>query len=137
MHASAFGPNGRLRLTVATLGFLLAGTGLVFFGSTTPAILYGMLGAEGVAVLVAGIAASEAPFRTAFENAPNGIATLALDGTILSVNPALCDLVGHTPEELVGTSFARFTPSEDIPVSAGAFADAARTGRRRAGSSTG
>ena len=133
MHTSAFGSNSSLRLTVATLGFLLAGIGLAFLGDTTPAFVYGLVGVAGAAVLVADVTACEARFRTAFAYAPNGVATLALDGTILSINPALCALVGHTPEELVGTSFARFAPSEELETSAGTFAEAARTGRSQRG----
>ncbi len=48
--------------------------------------------------------AAEDLFRTAFENAPIGMMLISAGGAILRVNRAVCALLGHRPEELVGQS---------------------------------
>jgi PAS domain S-box-containing protein len=48
------------------------------------------------------LAESEERFRTAFANAPIGIALLGVDGSFLDVNQALCSLLGNSRLELVG-----------------------------------
>ncbi len=52
-------------------------------------------------------AEAEARFRTAFEEAPIGMAIATADGRFLQVNRALCAFTGRTPEELEGTEIAR------------------------------
>jgi diguanylate cyclase (GGDEF)-like protein/PAS domain S-box-containing protein len=42
--------------------------------------------------------------RSAFANAPMGVALTTPDGALVDVNPALCTLLGRTAEELHGTS---------------------------------
>jgi diguanylate cyclase (GGDEF)-like protein/PAS domain S-box-containing protein len=42
--------------------------------------------------------------RSAFSNAPMGIALTTSEGILVDVNPALSALLGRTPEELYGTS---------------------------------
>jgi diguanylate cyclase (GGDEF)-like protein/PAS domain S-box-containing protein len=42
--------------------------------------------------------------RSAFANAPMGVALTTPDGVLVDVNPALCALLGRTAEELHGTS---------------------------------
>jgi PAS domain S-box-containing protein len=53
---------------------------------------------------------AEERFRGAFEHAPIGMALVSIEsdraGCFLRVNRALCDLVGHSAEELVGRPFA-------------------------------
>jgi two-component system, cell cycle sensor histidine kinase and response regulator CckA len=56
---------------------------------------------------------SEERFRLATEHAPNGIALVALDGTYLHVNPALCDLVGYDADELMRRTFHEITHPDD------------------------
>src|SRR3954453_2692220 len=46
---------------------------------------------------------SEERFRTAFVNAPSGMAVVAPEGRILQVNRALADMVGRSQEDLVGS----------------------------------
>ncbi|MBX7218851.1 MAG: PAS domain S-box protein [Blastocatellia bacterium] len=46
---------------------------------------------------------SEARFRAIFERAAVGMAEIALDGTILQVNPAFCEITGYQAAELVQT----------------------------------
>ncbi|WP_284666745.1 PAS domain S-box protein [Myxococcus sp. SDU36] len=57
---------------------------------------------------------SEARFRTAFEDAPIGIALIGLDGRFLNVNGALCDIVGYPPEELLTRTVQDITWQEDL-----------------------
>lgn len=45
---------------------------------------------------------SELRFRTVFENSPDAIFIDSLDGKILDVNPAACELHGGTREDLIG-----------------------------------
>ncbi len=57
---------------------------------------------------------AERRFRGAFENAPIGMAELTLDGRFMSVNPAMCEIVGHPAEELEGRSFESITHPDDL-----------------------
>ncbi len=52
-------------------------------------------------------------FRSAFENAPIGMAMTDLEGHIIRANPALGDIVGRCPEELVGVGVNEFTHPDD------------------------
>ena len=53
-------------------------------------------------------------FHIAMTNAPIGNAVLSAAGQILQVNPALCDLLGYPPRELLGTSIFRYVHSDDV-----------------------
>jgi len=46
---------------------------------------------------------SEQRFRTAFANAPSGMALVSPDGRFLQVNRALADMLGHPHSELAGS----------------------------------
>jgi PAS domain S-box-containing protein len=65
----------------------------------------------------AALAASEARFRTAFDDAPAGVAlvgaTGARLGVYLDVNSTMCALLGRRAEELVGRSVLEFTDPRD------------------------
>jgi diguanylate cyclase (GGDEF)-like protein/PAS domain S-box-containing protein len=52
----------------------------------------------------AALRAAEERFRTAFEEAPVGMALARLDGRILQVNRALCEIVGYSSEQLEATT---------------------------------
>lgn len=56
--------------------------------------------------------ASEETFRSAVENAPNGMALIDPDGRLLKVNPALCTLLGFDADELTAMPL-RVIPHED------------------------
>ncbi|MFL6718164.1 MAG: PAS domain S-box protein, partial [Burkholderiaceae bacterium] len=53
-------------------------------------------------------------FRATFEQAAVGIAHVALDGTFLRVNQALCDLLGYSADELMATTFQHVTFPPDL-----------------------
>jgi PAS domain S-box-containing protein len=57
---------------------------------------------------------SEERFRTAFENAPVGMAIVGLDFEIRQVNPALCRLLGYSRDELLAKTFLELTHPDDI-----------------------
>ncbi|MEG4959929.1 MULTISPECIES: PAS domain S-box protein [unclassified Microcoleus] len=59
---------------------------------------------------------SEEQFRHAFEDASIGMAILSLDGHWLKVNPALCQIVGYSSEELLTLTFEDITYPEDLAV---------------------
>jgi diguanylate cyclase (GGDEF)-like protein/PAS domain S-box-containing protein len=76
--------------------------------------------------------ASEESFRLAFDGAFIGMTMTSVDprdpGRFLRVNPAMCELVGYTAEELAAMTFADITHPDDLPMSLDAL-DAAVTGR--------
>ena len=56
----------------------------------------------------------EARFRRAFDAASIGMALVSCDGRLLHVNPALCDIVGYTPDELLAKTFPDITHPDDL-----------------------
>jgi diguanylate cyclase (GGDEF)-like protein/PAS domain S-box-containing protein len=56
---------------------------------------------------------AEVRFRTAFEDAPIGMAITSIDGRFLQVNRALCAITGREQEELEGTPLVRLLHPED------------------------
>jgi diguanylate cyclase (GGDEF)-like protein/PAS domain S-box-containing protein len=73
-----------------------------------------------------GKADAEARFRTAFEEAPIGMAIASIDGRFLQVNRALCAITGREQEELEGTPIVRLLHPEDREDEAEALARLAR-----------
>lgn len=65
------------------------------------------------------LGASEARFRSIFDVASVGIALVAPDGGWISVNAALCDIVGYSEEELWGLTFQQITHPDDIALDVG------------------
>jgi diguanylate cyclase (GGDEF)-like protein/PAS domain S-box-containing protein len=63
---------------------------------------------------------AEDRFRSAFENAPIGVALVAIDGEalgdFLAVNRAMCTLTGYTEQHLAETSLDAITAPEDRQV---------------------
>ena len=58
-------------------------------------------------------------FRSAFENAPIGMAIVGLDGAWLKVNPAFCNLLGFAEEDLLRTNFQTLTHPDDLDLDLG------------------
>ncbi|MGZ3475733.1 MAG: PAS domain S-box protein [Polyangiales bacterium] len=54
-------------------------------------------------------------FAHAFDDAPIGIALVALDGRFFRVNAALCVLLGYSAEELTKLDFQTITHPDDLP----------------------
>lgn len=57
---------------------------------------------------------SDEAWRLAFTNAPIGCAIVALDGTFLHVNEALCRIVGYSASELLTLTFQDITHPNDL-----------------------
>ncbi len=70
--------------------------------------------AELLSLAARHLSESETRFRCAFEHSALGIAIVAEDGRWLRVNPALCEIVGYTPEELLATDFQAITHPDDL-----------------------
>lgn len=56
---------------------------------------------------------SEARFRSSFESSPEGMALVEPPGHFVLVNPSLCRIFGHAPEDLLGQSVHRLLLDED------------------------
>ena len=54
-------------------------------------------------------------FRSAFENAPIGMALMALDGRLFRVNRALAQILGRSGRDLLGASVVDLTHPDDLP----------------------
>lgn len=61
---------------------------------------------------------SEERFRTAFEDAPIGVALVGLDRRYLKVNRALCEMLGYSEEELLAMTSREITHPDDLKASA-------------------
>ena len=57
-------------------------------------------------------------FESAFDNAPIGMALIALDGRWLQVNNALCRITGHAGEQLKATTLRAITHPDDVDLDA-------------------
>jgi PAS domain S-box-containing protein len=61
----------------------------------------------------AALCESEAQFRAAFDNAPEGMALLDRNRRFLRVNNKLNEILGYSEDELIGKSFNQFTHLDD------------------------
>ncbi|MGH3144775.1 MAG: PAS domain S-box protein, partial [Rubrobacter sp.] len=52
-------------------------------------------------------------FRSAFDNAPIGVAVVGLDGRFLQVNRSLCEILGYSQVHLLATTFQEITHPDD------------------------
>jgi len=62
----------------------------------------------------ADLKASEERFRSIFEHAASGMATVTPEGKLLQVNPAFCRFLGYTAQELRGLSVQEITHPDDL-----------------------
>lgn len=60
------------------------------------------------------LAEAEDRFRSAFDNAPIGMALVSPDGRFIKVNGALCDLTGYSETDLLRRSFQAITHPDDL-----------------------
>ncbi len=58
---------------------------------------------------------TEGMLQAAFEGASSGMAMLDLEGNLEQANQALCDLLGRSREELVGTAWSSHLHPDDAP----------------------
>ena len=58
-------------------------------------------------------------FRLAFDDAAIGMALVAPDGKWLKVNRALCEIVGYSQTDLLGTTFQEITHPDDLETDLG------------------
>jgi diguanylate cyclase (GGDEF)-like protein/PAS domain S-box-containing protein len=58
---------------------------------------------------------SEMRFRTLFEQAQAGMSFVSLEGQIVSVNPAFCEMLGYADHELRSLSIMDITHHDDVP----------------------
>ncbi len=63
----------------------------------------------------AAIRESETRFRSAFDNAPIGMALISPEGRWLQVNRSLCDIVGYNELSLLALNFQVITHPHDLP----------------------
>jgi diguanylate cyclase (GGDEF)-like protein/PAS domain S-box-containing protein len=70
---------------------------------------------------LAAVPTSDEVFRQVFERAPIPQATIALDGSIMHVNAATCDLLGHSEAELLGAPFPRVVHPDSMRTATDAF----------------
>jgi diguanylate cyclase (GGDEF)-like protein/PAS domain S-box-containing protein len=119
-----------LRSTLAVLGDELAGFAAGPGGAARVAELLGALAAgyaealrertraeqqQIMSAVMAARIAADARFEAVFDVASIGIAVSHVDGEILEVNRALCDILGYPPAELVGRQFWEFVHPDDEP----------------------
>jgi diguanylate cyclase (GGDEF)-like protein/PAS domain S-box-containing protein len=126
----------RVRVALAEIAFVGLSFGLVLGMLSQPdavgrwlvtmgtLLVTGLLIAQLVAQLERWVAHSrrrelelrqaEERFRSAFDNAPIGMALADLDGRWFRVNDALARLTGYSAAALVGMSFRDLTPPEDL-----------------------
>jgi len=76
----------------------------------------------------AALEASEARYRTAFEQAAVGLAELGLDGSYLRINRAMCEVLGRDVSDIIGHNFREFTHPEDGTQDASAWSRLVRDG---------
>jgi PAS domain S-box-containing protein/diguanylate cyclase (GGDEF)-like protein len=60
---------------------------------------------------------SEERFRATFEQAAVGIIHVSFEGQIARCNQRFADILGYSPDEIVGMRFHQFTPPEYLPES--------------------
>ena len=80
------------------------------------------------------IAASERKFSNAMANAPLPMALLTTDVRLLEVNATLCELVGYSREEMLGSPLTQYFASEDTTATAASFNNLRRLATGEVGS---
>ena len=58
----------------------------------------------------------EEQYRNVFEATSDGLDILDLDGFLVEVNPAFCQIYGYTREELIGMNVSSLVPPASQPI---------------------
>jgi PAS domain S-box-containing protein len=74
------------------------------------------------------MSSSGGTYRPHIERAPIGVFEVDVDGNYVDVNPAACELVGYSREQLLDMSVADLAPDHDDPEEIPSFAAARETG---------
>lgn len=69
-------------------------------------------------------------YRTLVENSAEGLLTIDAESRIVYANPAIEEILGYTPSELIGSSKMKIIPERLRPVHAEALAAYVETGQR-------
>ncbi|MDT5233747.1 MAG: hypothetical protein QOI39_4247, partial [Mycobacterium sp.] len=106
----------------ATLGYALPGGGYAWYAIRAAPVLLGD-GTTGTVVTCDDVTerhdashriqVAELSLRRTFDHAPVGIAVFALDGQLLRVNTALCDLLGYDETRLLADGLQAVTHPDD------------------------
>jgi diguanylate cyclase (GGDEF)-like protein/PAS domain S-box-containing protein len=75
-----------------------------------------------------GLHEAQERFRLAFDNAPIGMCVASLDGRLMQVNQAMCEMLGYRETELLDRTVADITHPDDIAMGKDAMANLS-TGR--------
>jgi diguanylate cyclase (GGDEF)-like protein/PAS domain S-box-containing protein len=135
---AALTPRYRAALGGRAQSFEFPAAGLTYWVQITPlrdgagAVTGGMLLAQditGARRVERARDDAEERFRTAFDQAPIGMAIVDLDGALLRVNAALCALTVRAEDELLGMGLAALLHPDDLLVE-GAEWDALLDGER-------
>jgi len=59
---------------------------------------------------------SEQRFRSAFEDAPIGMALVTIEARFIRVNRSLCEILGYTQDELLTTTLQEITHTDDLAI---------------------
>jgi len=76
------------------------------------------------------LAEAEDRFRSAFDNAPIGMALVSPDGRFIKVNSALCELTGYSETDLLIRTFQAITHPDDLDADLGHVQDVLADRRR-------
>jgi diguanylate cyclase (GGDEF)-like protein/PAS domain S-box-containing protein len=60
------------------------------------------------------LAEAQRRFELGFDHAPIGVCLVSLDGMLMRVNRALCEMFGYSEEELIGSSFQELDESDTL-----------------------
>ena len=71
-------------------------------------------------------------FRSSFDGAPIGMAIVSTDGKLIDVNSALCEILGHARQTLLGLTLQELSYEPDRDADAQTVRQVVQGGRRRA-----
>ena len=60
------------------------------------------------------LAEAQRRFQLAFDHAPIGVNVVSLEGKLLQVNRALCEIIGYSEQEMLATTFQELSSENDL-----------------------